>query len=90
MARLSGNPSEINLLHPLWCNAMIQTRINKYEYGFLKGDKKMWPEWGAAYAAVSEFCKNFGYGEFGEPTKLGKKVMEQYELRRATVDYSDV
>lgn len=55
-----------------------KTRINKYEYGYLKGDKVMWPSWGAALGVVANFCKNRGYGGFGDPTDLGREVMEEY------------
>jgi len=53
--------------------------INEYEYGYLDGDIEMWPQWGAAFAVTMEYCKNKGLGGFGCPTKLGKKVMKEYE-----------
>ena len=53
--------------------------LTKYDYGFLKGDEVMYPRWGAALAVVMEWCKNKGYGKFGEPTEAGLKAMEQYE-----------
>ena len=54
-------------------------KLTEYEYGYLKGDKEMWPHWGAALAVVYEFCNNQGLGRFGEPTKRGVQMMEQYE-----------
>jgi hypothetical protein len=53
--------------------------INKFEYGYLKGDKVMWPGWGAAFGVVMEFCESRGYGGFGTPTERGLKAMEEYE-----------
>ena len=53
--------------------------LTEYDYGFLKGDKVMWPSWGAAFGITMEYCKNRGYGNFGEPTELGLKRMKEYE-----------
>jgi hypothetical protein len=53
--------------------------LTEYDYAYLKGDKEVFPEWGAALSVVMTYCRNHGYGEFGKPTKLGKKVMEEYE-----------
>lgn len=57
--------------------------LTLYDYGYLKGDYVMYPKWGAALATVSEWCNNRGYGEFGKPTKLGRKAMKQYEQAKA-------
>lgn len=50
-----------------------------HEYEFLKGNEEYWPSWGAAFAAVTDFCQEFGWGGFGRPTERGKKAMEVYE-----------
>lgn len=65
-------------------------KINKYEYGYLKGDKEMWPHGGAAFNVVYEWCKSNGYGTFGEPTALGKRVMDEYDLQHTPINYQDV
>lgn len=54
-------------------------KLTEYDYGFLKGDKEMWPRWGAGLAVTMEWCKNRGYGTFGDPTELGQKAMKEYE-----------
>lgn len=57
----------------------MKHKINKYEYGYLKGDKIMWDKWGAAFTVVAKFCRSRGYGSFDMPTQLGKQMMEEYE-----------
>lgn len=54
--------------------------ITGLEYSYLQGCKKAWPSWGAAFAAVMEYCNDKGLGEFGAPTKLGEQAMHDYEL----------
>lgn len=54
-------------------------RLTIHDYEFLKGNTVYWPHWGAAFGIVSKWCKNKGFGEFGEPTEQGKKAMEYYE-----------
>lgn len=51
----------------------------KAEYEFLKGNKGYWTSWGAALSVVTEYCKQAGYGTFGEPTIRGKQMMEIFE-----------
>lgn len=56
--------------------------LTEYDYGFLKGDKLMWPQWGAALNVTMEWCYNKGYGDFGQPTEQGLKAMKEYENRQ--------
>lgn len=56
--------------------------LTEYDYKYLQEDKVFWPAWGAAFGVVSEWCRNQGYGEFGEPTERGKEAMEIYESNR--------
>lgn len=54
--------------------------LTEYDYKFLKGDKIFWPGWGAAFGVVADYCRNKGYGDFGEPTERGKREMDKYEF----------
>lgn len=56
--------------------------LTEYDYGYLKGDLEMWPQWGAGFGVCMEWCKNRGYGNFGEPTERGLKAMEKYEQKQ--------
>jgi len=55
------------------------SKLTEFDYAYLKGDKVMYPSWGAALAVVSDWCRNMGYGHFGEPTPAGEKAMKEYE-----------
>lgn len=58
------------------------SKLTAHDYEFLKGNEVYWPIfWGAAFNVVYEWCKNNGYGNFGEPTEKGKLAMRQYEER---------
>lgn len=59
--------------------ASIVGLINKFEYSYLKGNKRVWLDEGPAYEAVAHFCDVRGYGVFGCPTPLGREVMIEYE-----------
>ena len=68
----------------MWTNMtvpieMFDGKLTEFDYGFLKGDKVMWPSWGAALGVVMEFCRRHGLGEFGEPTEYGLVAMKRYE-----------
>lgn len=54
--------------------------LTEYDYRFLLGDEVFWPSWGAALGTVMEWCKNQGYGSFGDPTEYGREAMKAYEL----------
>lgn len=62
----------------------VDTGLTIHDYEFLKGNTEYWPSWGAGFAVVYEYCKNCGYGNFGKPTKRGKKAMEEFECRVVT------
>lgn len=55
--------------------------LTKWDFEFLKGNEPFWDIKGAAYNVVSEWCRNHGFGNFGEPTELGKKMMLLYLKR---------
>lgn len=57
--------------------------INRFEYTYLKGNKRVWLDEGPAYQLVATFCDNRGYGVFGLPTPLGREVMAEYERIQA-------
>lgn len=63
--------------------------LTEYEYGYLKGDKEMWPGWGAAFGATLEWCRNQGYGSFGEPTERGLEAIRRYEQSKSIAKESD-
>lgn len=61
------------------------TSLTIHDYKYLKGDTDYWPCWGAALGIVYEYCKNNGYGNFGNPTERGKKAMEEYERKNVGI-----
>jgi len=60
-------------------NSIQGNEITQFEYGFLNGDKVMWPSWGAALGVVMEYCHDAGLGEFGKPTDKGREAMRDFE-----------
>lgn len=69
---------------------IMSSPINRFEYGFLKGDKDIMVHRGAAFNAVWTWCGKHGYGTFGKPTKAGERAMETYELERRPINYEDL
>lgn len=63
-------------VHP-WLET--DTGLNESDYKFLKADETYWTRWGAAMSVVYEYCRNNGYGGWGDPTQKGLKAMEFYE-----------
>lgn len=55
--------------------------LTEYDYRYLLGDAVFWPAWGAALGVVHDWCRNNGYGDFGEPSEKGKAAMEDYERK---------
>lgn len=53
--------------------------LTEHDYEFLAGNTTFWPAWGAAFGVVTEWCRNHGYGDFGEPTPKGKVAMRLFE-----------
>jgi hypothetical protein len=59
------------------------SELTRFDYAFLKGDKEAYPEKGASYAIVEEWCRNQHLGEFGKPTKKGIVAMNEYRRKRS-------
>lgn len=60
-----------------------KSRLTVHDYYYLKGNEAYWDVKGAAWNVVYEWCKNHGFGGFGDPTQKGREAMKVYEYEQA-------